>query len=146
MAQVPEELNAYFSEIDFDKYPIIQIPQSFDDSRGSILSLADGQIGDVSFITSAAGAVRANHVHQKDWHLCYLISGAINYVWKESVTSQAIQQIDVVPGELIFTPPGAPHKMVFPKSSQFVTVSKLSRLSALYESDITRFTGLDFEP
>ena len=144
--EIPAELNAYFSEKDFSKYPIIQIPQSFRDDRGSILNLADGQLGDVSFITSTAGAVRANHVHEKDWHLCYLISGVIKYVWKESLSSQVIQQIEVAPGELIFTPPGAPHKMEFPEFSQFVTVSKLSRLSDLYESDILRFSGMNFEP
>jgi dTDP-4-dehydrorhamnose 3,5-epimerase-like enzyme len=145
MSSIPSELSSYFSISDFINYPLIGIPQTFKDERGAIINLADGQIGDVSMITSKEGAVRANHVHQNDWHLCFLISGSINYTWKDSSSSSEIKQIKVSPGEMIYTPPGAPHKMHFLESSQFVTISKLSRLTASYELDTLRFSGLNFD-
>ena len=145
MIIVPIELKPYFSLSNFKDYPLIEIPQSFYDQRGSILNLGDGQIGDVSFITSNEGAVRANHVHHNDWHLCYLITGHIQYSWKETLSAGKVNQVEVEPGEMIYTPPGVPHKMYFPDFSQFITISKLSRLTDSYEQDTSRFTGLNFE-
>lgn len=50
-------------------YPAIEAFQEFIDDRGSIINIADGQIGDVAVINSAAGSIRASHFHKR---LAYL--------------------------------------------------------------------------
>ena len=132
---IPKELSSYFSKNDFLRYTIIDIPQRFVDNRGVIVNLADGIIGDVSFIQSQKDAVRANHYHKEDWHLCYIISGSCEYLWSEDLTNSAINKLTVVSNQLIFTPSMTPHKLVFSEPTNFITVSKLSRIKSNYDSD-----------
>ena len=139
MIEIPREINEYFNESDFIKFPIIEIPQKFYDFRGGIVNLADGTIGDVSIINSNKLTVRANHVHEIDWHLCYFISGTIRYSWKDPRKENKQQDIVVVAGQMIFTPPKIAHKMLFLEESTFITISKLSRISKNYEVDIKRY-------
>lgn len=138
MVSVPPEISNYFTDANFGGYPLIEIPQSFQDSRGKIINIADGILGDVSVISSEKMAFRANHIHQLDWHLCYLIDGEISYYWKENLDSTNQNQIRVTAGELIYTPPKTPHMMVFKQKSIFVTISGLSRMTDSYEFDTKR--------
>ena len=135
MAVIPKELSSYFSESDFSKYPFVTVPQIFKDARGEIRNLADGSIGDVAIITSNSGAIRANHFHNEDWHLCYLVSGEMEYFWSTSVEENQIQSVRVKSKEMVFTPTGTPHKIVFNENSVFLSISKLSRISENYERD-----------
>jgi dTDP-4-dehydrorhamnose 3,5-epimerase-like enzyme len=139
MIQIPGEINEYFGEIDFLRYPIIEIPQKFYDFRGGIVNLADGTLGDVSLINSNKLTVRANHVHEIDWHLCFLISGSIRYSWRDLGEENEQKDIVVEASQMIFTPPKVPHRMLFLEESIFVTISKLSRISDRYELDTKRF-------
>jgi quercetin dioxygenase-like cupin family protein len=138
MSIIPEEISAYFQPQNFINYPTVSVPQEFEDSRGKILNIADGVLGDVSVINSKKGAIRANHVHKDDWHLCYLIEGEITYYWKEDIGSLDQNQRRITPGEMIYTPPQTPHKLVFNEASIFITISRLSRLIDKYESDTRR--------
>ena len=79
MIEIPKEIASYFDISSFTDYPLISIPQSFVDDRGEITNIADGILGDVAVIKTNAGAMRANHYHKEDWHLCYLIDGAMEY-------------------------------------------------------------------
>lgn len=139
--RVPIELVKYFNETDFSGYPLVRIPQEFSDSRGVIRNLADGVIGDIAIISSVAGAVRANHVHNNDWHLCYLVEGQMEYHWKD----QDGKRNKVIFGEnqMVFTPPLVPHKMLALKDSMFISMSRLSRISSNYEAD-TKKLDLNF--
>jgi uncharacterized RmlC-like cupin family protein len=130
---IPEQLNGFFSEDDFRNYPLIDIPQKFDDARGTILNIADGKLGDVAVIFSNKNSIRANHVHENDWHICYLLRGSMKYEWQD--TNKSKTYISVVPGQMIFTPGRTPHKMTFLEESIFVTVSALSRTQEKYDSD-----------
>ena len=145
MTFIPTEISKYFSEDNFRNYPLIEIPQSFQDSRCGIINVADGILGDVSVINSEKMALRANHIHQLDWHLCYLIEGEIRYYWKESLDSASQEQIKVTPGKLIYTPPKTPHMMLFMEKSIFVTVSGLSRMTDSYELDTKRLDSNYFD-
>lgn len=133
--KIPEGLRNFFTENHFKNYPIIEIPQKFNDIRGSISNLADGNLGDVAFITSRTGSVRANHTHKEDWHLSFLIEGEIKYFWEENDKQNSII---IKPGELFYTPPRTPHKMVFIKDSTFIAVAAMSRTQENYEKDTTR--------
>jgi uncharacterized RmlC-like cupin family protein len=134
--RIPKELSNLFEEKHFANYPIVEIPQSFSDERGSIENIADGTLGDVAVITSAAGAMRANHVHKDDWHLSYMLQGSMNYFWKDEFGKENI--VVVSSGQMVYSPPGTPHKMLFLEASSFVAIAAKNRSSENYESDTTR--------
>ena len=143
-SKIPRELSGYFRESDFLEYPFVSIPQSFLDSRGEIKNLADGVIGDVALITSNTGAVRANHYHLNDWHLCYLLSGRMKYFWSENLDDQQFESTEVDGGGMVFTPMKTPHKIEFLKNSVFLSISKLSRISERYDEDTFRLDDNHF--
>ena len=65
LTKIPVELSKMFTFAHFVDYPIIKIPQTFTDGRGIIMNIADGSLGDVAFITSNSGSIRANHLHKQ---------------------------------------------------------------------------------
>lgn len=135
---IPVSLSSMFSDIHFENYPFVAIPQVFQDSRGSILNIADGAIGDVAVIESDTDAIRANHYHDDDWHLSYLVSGSMKYQWKDSLDSVETKEVIVQAGQMIYSPSGVPHKMIFLEKSIFIAVAALSRSKENYESDTHR--------
>lgn len=132
---IPKEIDKYFQPDSFSQYPLIEIPQEFIDTRGSIANIADGALGDVAVIKSKANSIRANHTHKEDWHLSYLVEGEIKYFWEEGDKQNSIR---IQPGQLFYTPPQVPHKMIFLKDSLFIAVAALSRTQENYENDTTR--------
>ena len=56
---------------------LVDLPSSYDDSRGSIQPLVDVNMKSSVLIDSNSGAVRANHYHKTDWHYCYVLFGEI---------------------------------------------------------------------
>lgn len=133
---LPKELSNLFHEEHFSNYPFVEIPQSFTDDRGSIDNLADGTLGDVAIISSVKGAIRANHVHSHDWHFSYLVEGSMDYIWKDLDGIE--KSMTGIKGQMLFTPPGVPHKMVFLENSLFIAISAKNRSSEDYEQDTTR--------
>ena len=134
---IPSELNSFFKPNHFLNYPKIEIPQKFVDSRGAIMNIADGKFSDVAVIECKDGAVRANHIHQDDWHICYLVYGKMEYKWADSIEAKP-KSIQINQGELFYTPPKVPHLMKFIEDSCFIAVAKLSRLQDKYEDDTKR--------
>jgi uncharacterized RmlC-like cupin family protein len=139
---IPESISDFFKPEDFNTYPLIRVPQQFSDSRGSIVNIADGRLGDVAVIESNLNAIRANHVHKDDWHLSYLVEGEIKYYWEVDDRQDSIV---IQPGQLFYTPPQVPHKMLFLKKSLFIAVAGLSRTQDNYESDTIRLDEKYFE-
>lgn len=138
----PEELSSLFRQEHFSNYPLIEIPQSFKDERGLISNIADGRLGDVAVISSTAQAIRANHYHEEDWHLSFLLSGKMLYSWK-SLDSSDQGEIEISAGSLFYTPKRTVHRMKFLHESTFIAVSKLNRNQENYESD-TKRVGQEF--
>jgi uncharacterized RmlC-like cupin family protein len=132
---IPKELTNYFIAESFLNYPLVDIPQKFLDSRGEIVNIADGELGDVAVITSKPNSIRANHTHKEDWHLSYLVEGEIKYYWENKNEQKSII---IEPGQLFYTPPQTPHKMLFLKESIFIAVAAMSRTQDNYEKDTTR--------
>jgi dTDP-4-dehydrorhamnose 3,5-epimerase-like enzyme len=143
MMSIHPNLSSLFQDFHFKNYPIVQVPQEFKDSRGTIRNIADGTLGDVAFITSSKGAVRANHIHTLDWHLTYLVSGRMIYQWKDAPESSEENKIEIGAGQLFFTPTNTPHKMTFLEESQFIAVSGLHRDKDSYESFLPQCRALE---
>ena len=141
--EIPSTLSSLFSEENFMNYPKILIPQIFNDDRGSIKNLADGRLGDVAIISSQPSSIRANHVHENDWHFSYLISGQMRYFWKDP--NKEVQSLIVKAGEMVYTPPKIPHKMQFLEESMFIAISELSRSQNNYEADTKKMPENFFE-
>ena len=143
--EIPKELSKIFTEVHFKNYPKVLVPQNFEDERGVIKNIADGKLGDVAIITSKANSVRANHVHNDDWHLSYLVSGSMKYFWKNEIEASETKSVVVKAGEMVYTPKKSPHKMQFLEDSIFIAVSQLSRVQENYEEDTKRLPDNFFE-
>jgi uncharacterized RmlC-like cupin family protein len=143
--EIPKELSTIFTEDHFKNYPKVLVPQNFEDERGVIKNIADGKLGDVAIITSKANSVRANHVHDDDWHLSYLVSGSMKYFWKSEIEASETKSVVVKAGEMVYTPKKSPHKMQFLEDSIFIAVSQLSRVQENYEEDTKRLPDNFFE-
>jgi uncharacterized RmlC-like cupin family protein len=133
---IPIELSSMFKDDDFKDYPFVKIPQFYEDERGTIANIADGQLGDVAVITSETNAVRANHVHKEDWHFSYLLNGSMDYFWKGE--DRIERSVIVNPGQMVYSPPGIPHKMIFRERSTFIAISAKNRSAENYEQDTQR--------
>ena len=143
--KIPVELSKMFTVDHFEDYPLIKIPQTFTDGRGTIMNIADGSLGDVAFITSLSGSIRANHFHKQDWHLTFLITGGMNYEWQDSKREKGKKLTIVTSGQLIFTPSNTPHKMTFTQDSTFIAISRLNRSHEEYSADTIALEGNFFE-
>jgi len=143
--EIPKELSAIFTEDHFKDYPKIFVAQNFEDERGVIKNIANGKLGDVAVITSKANSIRANHVHDNDWHLSYIVSGSMKYFWKNKINTSEIKSIVVKAGEMVYTPKKSPHKMHFLEDSTFIAISQLSRVQENYEEDTIRLPNNFFE-
>ena len=139
--KIPAELSKMFTVAHFEYYPLIKIPQTFTDRRGTIMNIADGSLGDVAYITSLAGSIRANHLHKQDWHLTFLITGEMNYEWQDPDEEKQNNLRAITVGQLIFTPPNTPHKMTFTQNSTFIAISRMNRSHKEYSADTIALEG-----
>lgn len=111
---------------------------SYKDERGEIVPLVDLPMKSAVWITSKAGAIRANHYHKTDWHFCYVVSGRIEYYHRPHGSKQPPERVIVEAGQQIFTPPMVEHAMVFPVDTVFLTLGRNSRRQEVYEADVVR--------
>jgi dTDP-4-dehydrorhamnose 3,5-epimerase-like enzyme len=119
--------------------PLVELPEVFEDARGKLEPLIDDlDMKSAILITSHRGAIRANHYHKTDWHYCYLLSGEMEYGWREVGSQQAPQCITVHMGEMIFTPAMMEHAMRFTEDSVFLALSGNPRDQLSYENDLVR--------
>ena len=113
-----------------------------EDSRGSLISIVDEKINNISIITSFSNSIRSNHFHKKDWHYMYVLEGAMEYFF---VNKNKIFYIKLNKGDLVFTPPGELHATYFPIKTVLVVASKNKRDQNTYEKDTVRKKFIDFK-
>lgn len=121
--------------------PILEKKSPFIDERGTIqelVSFPEAKMGSAVMITSKKGSVRANHYHKKDWHYCYVVSGAIDYYEREIGSDEAATITHIKAGEVFYTPPMLEHAMVFTEDTVFLTLGGGTRQSEDYEDDLVR--------
>ena len=121
---------------------LTDIRPPFTDARGEILNLLDLAIGSVSLITSAPGAVRANHYHKTDWHYSYMQKGAMDYYFRPIGSKDPAKYIRVEVGQMVYTPSMEEHAMVFTAESVMWCFAGNPRTSAGYELDTVRVPSI----
>ena len=132
-----EEMESWPSE------PLVKLQNPFIDRRGSIQPLVDLMMQSAVMIESKAGSLRANHYHKTDWHYCYVISGQIQYFYKNVNSNKMPEMISVNEGNMVFTPPLVEHCMKFPEDTIFLTLSRNPRDQETYEADVVRVDLID---
>lgn len=118
--------------------PIVKLEAPFEDPRGAIIPVVDEKMESCVLITSVKGSVRANHYHKTDWHYCYVLSGEIDYYWRETGDSAPPRKVTVREGQCFFTPPLVDHAMVFVEDTTFLTLGRNPRDQKSYEADVRR--------
>lgn len=122
----------------FPRDPDVPLDQPFINDSGTIQNILLGQTNSVAVIHSKANTVRANHYHKTDWHYAYVISGMVDYVWRERIPEAPIHHRRYEAGTSFFTPPLIDHAMAFPVDTVIVTCARLLRNHEKHESDVVR--------
>jgi hypothetical protein len=112
------------------------------DSRGSLISIVDEKINNISIITSFSNTIRSNHFHKKDWHYIYVLEGVMEYFF---VNKNKIFYIKLNKGDLVFTPPRELHATYFPIKTVLLVASKNKRDQNTYEKDTVRKKFIDYK-
>ncbi len=108
------------------------------DERGLIHNIIHEPVGAVALITSKANTVRANHYHKEDAHLCYVVSGSIEYYERVAGSNVVPRRYVIKSGGAFYTGPMMEHAMYFPEETVFLTLGRLSRTPDEYEKDLVR--------
>lgn len=112
------------------------------DSRGSILSIVDEKVKNVSIITCLPKTIRSNHSHKKDWHFMYVMEGVMEYFF---VSKNKTFFMKIKKGDSVFTPPRELHATYFPVKTVLLVSSKNSRDKKTYEEDTIRKKLIDLD-
>ena len=113
-----------------------------EDSRGSIISISDQVINNVSIIECLPKTIRSNHYHLTDWHLIYILEGQIDYFYK-NLNEEKINYFFAKKGDNIFTPSNEIHATYFEIHTTLVVCSKNPRDQINYEKDTLRYNLID---
>lgn len=110
------------------------------DERGEMMYLIEGvTIQSVLRITCKKGSIRANHIHMKDSHYSYMVSGSMEYSYRQGEDNKSpIESVVVREGEMIYTPPHEAHAMRFLEDSVFLAFATEKRNKNKYEDDLKR--------
>lgn len=117
---------------------LVEMDAPHSDARGSIQSLVNFPMKNLSLITSKKGAIRSNHYHLTDWHYMYILSGSFDYYYRPTGSDEELQCVKVKAGELIFTPPMEDHATVFLEDCNLLAMSRNPRDQETYEKDVRR--------
>ena len=112
------------------------------DSRGSIISIVDEKVKNVSIINCLPKTIRSNHWHKKDWHYMYVMEGVMEYFY---VIKNKIFFMKLKKGDNVFTPPNELHATYFPVKTVLLVSSKNPRDKKTYEQDTVREKLIDLK-
>ncbi|MDC1434979.1 hypothetical protein N8141_02250 [Amylibacter sp.] len=122
---------------------LIALEAAHTDNRGYIQMLLNIPTHNVSLITSKKDSIRSNHYHLEDWHYIYVLSGSLDYYYREHGKDQELQKFFAKQGDLIWTPPMEDHATVFQEETDILALSHLPRDQEAYESDVRRIVLID---
>jgi quercetin dioxygenase-like cupin family protein len=102
----------------------------FEDHRGVIQDLL-GPVDAVTHITTAAGAVRGNHVHHKTTQWTLVLGGRL-------LMASGDGTAELVGGDMVEHPPGVPHAWKAIADTDCLVFTKGPRSGEGYETDTHR--------
>ena len=132
-------------------YPIVTLPAPYVDERGIIQNITTSGAQSVALLTSKSGSSRASHVHRSDDHLAWVVSGCIEYWWRDvmildgkvvSAEMSEVRSVIVEAGQAFYTPRHVAHTMFFPVDTTFLTISCKARTHEEHEADLIRVPSL----
>jgi len=118
----------------------VELDRAHVDERGSIQSLVNFPMKNISLISSKKRTIRSNHYHISDWHYMYVLNGSFDYYYRKTGSNEELKVINVKTGEMVFTPPMEDHATVFLEDTQLLAMSRNPRDQESYESDVKRVT------
>lgn len=110
----------------------------FADHRGVIQDLITRRIDAITEITTKAGAVRGNHVHEKTVQYTYVVSGLMKFVAQPGCTPDARTEQICGPGRMITEHAGVPHAWQAIEDTTVLVFTRGPRSGDAYESDTQR--------
>ena len=125
------------------KEGMVKLDPAHEDDRGSIQSLVNFPMKNLSLISSKKDSVRSNHYHLTDWHYMYVLSGSFDYYYRPTNSDEKLKCIRVKSGEMVFTPPMEDHATVFLEDCSLLAISRNPRDQEAYEDDVRRVTLVD---
>jgi len=125
------------------KTGLVELDPAHIDERGTIQSLVNFPMKNLSLISSKKGMVRSNHYHLTDWHYMYVLSGSFDYYYRPTDSGEELQCVRVKAGEMIFTPPMEDHATVFLEYCDLLAISRNPRDQEAYEKDVRRVILID---
>ncbi len=122
--------------------PIASVPlgpeDAFKDERGEIINVLLTPITSVARIFSKRGTVRANHLHQTDWHYALVERGKVLYFERPEGSTDVPDPVSYGEGKMFFTRPGVEHAMLFADDTVIYTFAKNVRTKENHEADLKR--------
>ena len=109
--------------------------KTVDDPRGMIQSICAEPVNSIIRIFSKAGSIRSNHWHKTDWHICYVVSGRMDY-YERPVGEIDVKHSVINPGEWVKTLPYVEHTTVFPVDTEILVFAKNERDETSYHADL----------
>ncbi len=110
---------------------------SFEDARGKIIDIiANEPVEYATLITSAKGAVRANHYHKDTFQFLYVLSGKLRVVGQ--MPGKEPTEAIMTEGDLIVNVPEERHAFEALEDSAFLVLTRGPRGGEDYEKDTYR--------
>ena len=122
-----------------------KVGKTFNDKRGWLKKILDGNFSSCIEIYSKKGSIRANHYHKKDKHFIYIIYGEILYFYKDRVKGSKTRIRLMKKNDLFFTPAMQEHMAYFTKNTHFLAFSSRKRTQFNYEKDLVRINMRDYK-
>lgn len=108
----------------------------FEDDRGYIQEVSEGDYKAIQMIFSKKGSIRSNHYHKEGGHLLHVVYGKMRYLEKPvgGVTTERM----FLAGDSVFTGPQILHATEFLEDTLLVCAATRSRADGAYASDLVR--------
>lgn len=122
---------------------VTKIEPAFTDKRGAITDLLNRKISHVGLITTAKGAVRGSHYHEKSFQYSYILSGVFEVLTASVKSPAEISRHVIKAGDLISIAPRTIHRFKALKKADMVDMISESRSRNAYEGDVVRVARVD---
>ncbi len=111
---------------------------AWSDQRGDITDLLDDvSIRHVGLISSKAGSVRGNHIHQKADRYTFVVKGTLEY-YERMPDQLDVSKAILSAGDMVFTPAGAALAVRFVEDSVILELNTEPRSNGRYEQELVR--------